>query len=142
MLCRRYAQRRANVRGGAALVEFAFVLPVVLLLIVGAIDIGRALAVQQALTEAARAAARLSAVRGSVTEAEVQAVLAKSMGDSRMTGYTAVFEPPLADAVEQHQPVTVTVAIPFSDVSLLPRSWFMEGATLRGVCVMPADLGG
>lgn len=47
---------------GAAVVEFAIVLPVLLLLVFGIIDFGRALNAQIALTQAAREGARLDAL--------------------------------------------------------------------------------
>lgn len=128
-------------RSGAALVELAFVLPVVLLLIVGAIDIGRAIGVQQTLTEAARAGCRLFAVREEVTEAEIQAIIDKTIADAGYTGHTYVLDPLPSTTVAQLDPLTITVSIPYDQVSLLPKSWFLEGATLDGVCVMPADMG-
>jgi len=128
-------------RSGAALVELAFVLPVVVLLIVGAIDLGRAIGVQQTLTEAARAGCRLYSLREEVSETEVQAIVDKVMNDAGFTGHTTVLDPLPNVVVAQLDPVTVTVSIPYDQVSLLPRSWFMEGATLDGACRMPADMG-
>jgi len=58
--------RRSGGRGardrGAAAVEFALVFPLLLLIIFGIIDSGRALSAQVTLTEAAREGARLAAV--------------------------------------------------------------------------------
>jgi Flp pilus assembly protein TadG len=48
--------------GGAAAVEFALLLPVLLLIVFGIIDFGRALNAQITLTQAAREGARLAAV--------------------------------------------------------------------------------
>lgn len=129
-------------RSGAAMVELACVLPVVLLLIVGAIDIGRAIGVQQTLTEAARAGCRLYSVRNKISETEVQAIVDMTMNDAGLSGYTVVLDPLAGADVAQLDPVSVTVSIPYDEVSLLPRSWFMEGATLEGMCVMPADSAG
>ncbi|MGO9079968.1 MAG: TadE/TadG family type IV pilus assembly protein [Streptosporangiaceae bacterium] len=58
---RRSAGDGARERGAAA-VEFALLLPVLLLLIFGMIDFGRALNAQITLTQAAREGARLAAV--------------------------------------------------------------------------------
>ncbi len=52
--------------GGAAAVEFALVLPMLLLLIFGLIDFGRMLNAQITLTEAAREGARADALNSSV----------------------------------------------------------------------------
>jgi len=53
--------RRVRDRGTAA-VEFALVLPLLLLIVFGMIDLGRALNAQITLTEAAREGARLAAI--------------------------------------------------------------------------------
>jgi Flp pilus assembly protein TadG len=58
---KRSSNRSARDRGAAA-VEFALVLPLLLLIIFGIIDSGRALSAQVVLTEAAREGARLAAV--------------------------------------------------------------------------------
>jgi hypothetical protein len=54
---------------GAALVEFAFVLPVLLLLVLGIIDFGRAYGAKQELTHASREAVRVYAVTQNHDEA-------------------------------------------------------------------------
>ena len=56
---RRHARSRAK---GQALVEFAFVFPVIAMLAFGCIDIGRAVFTWNTLTNAAREAARVAAV--------------------------------------------------------------------------------
>jgi Flp pilus assembly protein TadG len=58
---RRASGQAARDRGAAA-VEFALLLPVLLLLVFGIIDFGRALNAQITLTQAAREGARLAAV--------------------------------------------------------------------------------
>jgi Flp pilus assembly protein TadG len=56
---------------GAAAVEFALVLPVILLILFGTIEFGRAWNVRQTLTDAAREGARLAAVgNGIITPTE------------------------------------------------------------------------
>jgi len=58
---RRFSGRDAPDRGAAA-VEFALVLPLLLLIVFGIIDFGRALNAQITLTQAAREGARLAAL--------------------------------------------------------------------------------
>lgn len=60
-MTRRSSGRGARDRGAAA-VEFALLLPVLLLLVFGIIDFGRALNAQVTLTQAAREGARLAAL--------------------------------------------------------------------------------
>ena len=60
-MSRRTARRAPRDRGAAA-VEFALLLPMLLLLVFGIIDFGRALNAQITLTQAAREGARLDAI--------------------------------------------------------------------------------
>jgi Flp pilus assembly protein TadG len=61
--------RRTRADRGAAAVEFALVLPVLLLLLFGIIDFGRMVHAKVTLTEAAREGARTAALRNSASEA-------------------------------------------------------------------------
>jgi Flp pilus assembly protein TadG len=65
-------------RGGAA-VEFAFIIPIAILLTVGAIEVARAVSVQASISQAAKETVRFASVRGSAsgaaaTEAELEAM--------------------------------------------------------------------
>jgi Flp pilus assembly protein TadG len=73
--------RRARDRGTAA-VEFALVLPLLLLIVFGMIDLGRALNAQITLTEAAREGARLAALGypAGVVDAHAQAAAPQLSG--------------------------------------------------------------
>ena len=76
---RRRGARPAFLRdeGGAALLEFALVAPLLLALTFGAIDAGRFLFLQHALLNAVRDGARLAAVSPMATTAEVSAATAQ-----------------------------------------------------------------
>lgn len=63
---------------GAAALEFALVLPVLLLLVMGIIDFGRVFNAQQTLTYAARAGARVMVLQNSTTAAITAAQNASS----------------------------------------------------------------
>lgn len=63
--------RRAPDRGAAA-VEFALVLPLLLILIFGIIDFGRLLNAQIAVTEAAREGARMTSFGASLPEVQTR----------------------------------------------------------------------
>jgi Flp pilus assembly protein TadG len=74
---RRFSGRNARDRGardrGAAAVEFALVLPLLLLILFAIIDFGRALNAQITLTQAAREGARLAALGEPNVAARTQA---------------------------------------------------------------------
>ena len=61
---------------GAAVVEFALILPLLLLVLFGIIDFGRALNNQITLTQAAREGVRVASLRVTSTTPEAQALLA------------------------------------------------------------------
>ena len=61
MRCRRSGERQERDRGATA-VEFALLLPLLLLIVFGIVDFGRALNAQITLTQAAREGARLAAL--------------------------------------------------------------------------------
>jgi len=128
-------------RKGTAIVEFAVVFPLFLLLIIGAIDIGRSISVRHTMIEAVRGATRLYAVRG-LTDGpkmqDVEATIDKAMSDARLSGYSVSFDPPPSASLEALTPVTVTLAIPYDRVSWGP-SWFSRGSTITIRCTMPAD---
>jgi Flp pilus assembly protein TadG len=92
----------ANRDRGAAAVEFALVLPVLLLLVCGIVDFGRALHAQVVLAQAAREGARLAALGESDTVTRTLAAAGSLSGvDVDVTVCPANLAP--ADAV-----VTVT----------------------------------
>jgi Flp pilus assembly protein TadG len=63
------ARRLVRDERGAAAVELALVLPLILLILLGTIEFGRAWNVRQTLVDAAREGARVAAVGNSITEA-------------------------------------------------------------------------
>lgn len=130
---------RCRARFGLAAVEFAVCLPLVLLLLLGAVDVGRAVVVQHSLVEAARAGCRLYTVK-ELTESDVEEIVDQCMAEAGISDYTTEFDPPAkADITAHMQPVTVTVSVPHEAVAWIP-SWFMSGRTIIGTSTMPADL--
>lgn len=67
-----YAVRRARRDRGAAAVELALILPVLLLLIAGIIDLGRAYQAQMTVTQAAREGARMVALHYSASQTQTR----------------------------------------------------------------------
>ena len=121
-----YRLCRRNRRGVAA-VEFALVAPVFFLLIFGMIEFGRMIMVQQVITNGSREGARIAVLDGtSITD--VQTVVGDYLESARISGAT-VLVPIDPSTAGYGDPVTVTVTIPFSQVSWLPSPMLIGGDT-------------
>lgn len=123
------ARRRRKERHGTAVVEFAVVAPVFLLLAFGMIEFGRMVMVEQILADAAREGARLAAFNG-VSDAEAVAAVEARLAEASIRGATVT----VASNAPQTQ--TVSVAIPFSQVSWLPVPKYLGSRTLRAQTTM------
>lgn len=122
--------RRLRLRGdrGSAAVEFAIVIPVLLLLVLGTVEFGRVLFLQNSITNAARVGARTMAIEASaanpnaVSDAKTQTVSAAAVAPALTTGQVAVSTsngtsncvvPANGTAVY----VTVTIAYPVTQIT-------------------------
>ena len=92
---------------GAAAVEFALVLPLLLLLLCGVIDFGRAYNARITLSHAAREAARVWALGGTAAETTARA-------QATATGLTGVTASTTACTFGQPTTVTVTASFGFA----------------------------
>lgn len=129
-------KRKQSDRRGAALVEFAIVAPVFLLFILGSIEIGRALVVQQALTNASCEGARMGTLEGA-TPSDVESAVNDYLSSVAIVGAN----PPQVTTQDMGAPssdtqVTVSVSIPYAAVSWVPSPWFLRNATLTATTVM------
>jgi hypothetical protein len=131
--CRSYRR----IRRAAAAVEFAVVAPVFFLMIFGMVEYGRMVMVQQVLTNASREGARLAVIDGSDcadVEAHVESYLTNAAID--LTGVVVTVTPDPPDSAGFGEPITVSVSIPFSEVSWLPTPMYLGGETLTATTVM------
>jgi len=124
-------------RRGAAVVEFAIVAPFLLLLIFGIIEFGRAVMVQQLLTNASREGARRAILEGATSE-EVEIIVSDYLDNSSVDGATVVISPSSLNTAGFGDPVNVTVSVPYDHVSWIP-AWFLGGRTLTASTLMRAD---
>jgi Flp pilus assembly protein TadG len=81
--------RRPSWVRGQVLVEFALLLPIMLLLVLGIIEFGRAFMVRQVLTNTAREGARVGVIPGS-TVGEVQTAMTNYLADAGLDGATTM----------------------------------------------------
>lgn len=121
-----------HARRGAALVELAIVMPVLLLVVFGIIEFGQMTYVRQTLISAANVGA-YRAIQPGATEAIVIEVTTQALVDGGLSAgeitinYTSGVGP--EDLKE-----TVTVSVPYSDISLL--GGIFQDFTLKSACTM------
>lgn len=131
--------QRSHRRRGAALVEFAVVAPLFLTLVIAIIEFGRALMVQQILTNGSREGARRAIIEGA-TVTEVENLVQNYLSNATISGATVDVNPATLDTLGFGDPVTVDVSIPYDSITWVPSSWFFaDGATLQATAVMRAE---
>jgi Flp pilus assembly protein TadG len=130
-----------NNRLAAAAVEFAFIAPLLVTLILAMIEFGRVMMVMEVLTNAAREGCRVGVLPGSTTSdvtTHVNNYLTESSIQSSFASTTvyvngSVGNPSSAAAGDQ---IKVTISLPFNNVSWLPVPLFMGGKTMSSSVVM------
>lgn len=127
--------RKRNDRRGAALVEFAMMVPIFLLFVVGSIELGRALVVQEALTNASREGARV-AILDDATTSDVTSAVDSYLSAVSISGAATAVSPSDPGTTAAGTQVTVAVSVPYASVSWVPSPWFLNGATLTASTVM------
>ncbi len=130
---------RTSRRSGTAVVEFALVLPIVMVLLLGAVELGRAIMVQHSLQETAHAACRVYSVVGS-SQQDAADIITEAMDNAGISNYTVAYDPATKAEVDVNlEAVTVTVTVDYSDVAWLSPD-YLANASVIGSCVMPADI--
>lgn len=125
-------------RHGAALVEFAVIAPLLFMLVFGMIEFGRLMMVEQILTNASREGARRGILEAA-TSAEVQTVVEDYLKNTSISGATVTVSPSSLSHVGFGEPVTVTVSVPYNQVSWLPAPWFLRETNLTAQSAMQAE---
>lgn len=132
------SRRDGNDRRGAALVEFAMVAPIFLLFVVGSIELGRALVVQEALTNASREGARVGTLDGASTS-DVTSAVNSYLTAVSISGAATAVSPSDPGTAAAGTEVTVSVSVPYASVSWVPSPWFLKDATLVASTVMQSQ---
>ncbi len=123
-------------RRGAAVVEFAIVVPIFTLLVFGMIEFGRMVMVHQLLAGAAREGARQAIVNGATAvevEQTVRNFLTATSIDGQEASVTVTPDPATAPTGTT---VTVEAGIAFEKASWLPAPHFLKQVTLNAASVM------
>lgn len=123
-------------RRGAAVVEFAIVVPIFFLMVFGMIEFGRMVMVHQLLTGAARDGARRAVVNGA-TAGDVEQTVRNYLTATSVDGQEAsVNVTPDPATAETGTAVTVETGIAFEKVSWLPAPFFLQEMTLNATSTM------
>lgn len=139
-------QQTRSQRLGSAIVETAFMMPIMLSITFGVVEFGRALMVSNLITNAAREANRLGIVKG-VTTADVKAeaidLVLRTVGTTlttsdvivTVTPYTGNPDPSNETAnANTRDLVSVQVNVDYDDVGYFFR--YLAGITLTGKSAM------
>jgi Flp pilus assembly protein TadG len=82
-----FAKSRKGKRSGAAVVELALTLPLIMLLTIGTLEVGRLVEVQQMLSNGAREGARQASL-GTLTSDQVALVVCQYLAEAGLPDYT------------------------------------------------------
>jgi len=119
-----------------AAVEFALVAIPFFIMVLGMIEIGRGIMVQQMLTNASREGARLGVLDGTTVQ-NIQNTVKSYLPSLPTNGGLQIQVNPGSTYPSGYgEPVTVRVSIPFSEVSWLPVPNYLGGTTLSATTVM------
>ena len=134
MVSRRTNRQRSR---GAAMVEMALVLPILLLLTFAVIEYGWLTFRASQVNQAARHGARI-AVRPAATVDEVDDAVASIMEGAGLAEYTLTITPG-DPAIDVGEPVTVNVSVDYGPISLTGSSFVPVPATLVGNVTMAKE---
>jgi Flp pilus assembly protein TadG len=132
------SRRSRPARFGAAAAEFAVVAPVFFTFVFGLIEYGRAVMVQQILTNAAREGCRV-AILTTATTTSVKSTVTTYLSNAGISGATPTVSPDPPTSATSGSTVTVTVTIPFSSVSWLPTPQWLGSTTLTATSAMRTE---
>jgi Flp pilus assembly protein TadG len=118
---------------GAAAVEFALILPVLLVLVLGIVEFGHAFQVQAQLSSAARDGARSAALGNTATTARTQVKNSASTLNPAITDTQITVGTCQTAATPPTVTVTVAYRMPFW------TGFFGSGVNLTGKGVMPCN---
>jgi Flp pilus assembly protein TadG len=120
---------------GAAVVEFAFVAPLLIMLTFGMLELGRVVMVKQLLINASREGARMAILPASTAE-QVIAHVTTELANSSINSASVVVTPGSLATAQAGSPVTVAVSVSASSVSWIPKPLFVFSQTIDASTTM------
>jgi Flp pilus assembly protein TadG len=130
----RVSARSGRRRSGAAVLEMAISLPLLITLVFGAMEMANAVFLRQCMNMAAYEAAKVI-TRPGTNEALARTRCQEIMTIRKVSTYTLTFSPTVTTATPRGTQVTVTLSAPASNLSYGPMQ-FMTGTTLTTTVVM------
>jgi len=127
--------RKARARRATATVEFAVAAPLLALLLLGMVEYGRLVMVQQLLTNAAREGARV-AVADNATSSDVESAVKEYLEQHSLGDVEVAVDPPSPGTAAPGDGVVVTVQLPFDNASWLASPLYLAGRTMTSRATM------
>jgi len=118
----RHKKLRRPKRVGAAVVEFAVCLPLIVLIVLGTIEAGSLLFLKQTLVQAAYEGAKVAITTGDSDQVEAVVELVAASRD--LTEVNVQFTPSDIASVSAGETITITLTAPGDDNSLIPFGIF------------------
>ena len=131
----RKRKRNKPSRRGAAVVEFALIVPVMLTFTFGLIETSRISMIKEAVVQASREGARVG-IRPTATVADVQTRVNEELAIMNITSANIVITPSYLDDAEPGDDVTVRITIPIGDISYVPGFFSFGGLDIVAETVM------
>ncbi len=125
----------ASDRRGAAAVEFAVVAPIMIVLTLGMMEVGRMVMVKQIMVNATREGARL-AVLPEVDTSEVEAEVESQLQNAGISGATISVSPASLSSATAGTPITVSASVDASSISWIPKPMFSLQKTIAASTTM------
>ena len=126
---------RTGVRDGVAAVEFAFIAPVFFLLVLGLVEMGRMVMVQQSLTNAAREGCRTAVMATTISSSDVDSAVRNYLQSVTSTasdpGKVRVTAPANLANCASGTELSVGVEVDYTDVTWVPFGYLGLNPTIR-----------
>jgi len=142
--CRKHGVR--HLRRGAAVVEFAVVAPLFLLLLAGIMEFGQAFRVQHSLSTAARHGVRAASIKGSTSSEVAQKVRDHCVKNLGIAPADITVEISIdgqsggnLSQAEEGSEISVAVSIPYSKAAVGFYANTFAQSTLRSSCTLERE---
>lgn len=129
------AYRRRPDRVGAAIVEFAVVAPILFMMTIGMMEVGRMVMVKQLIVNASREAARAAVLPDANRQKIIDETII-ALKDASIREAVVDLQPVLLESATAGTKVTVTIKVPPEAVSWVPNSLFDFTAPLDAATTM------